>query len=518
MLASLLGAGGTVVGGESTSRAQLPLLLNQIVTQGQLTLAWLAPNTMHGVDLVPSWSSTSAQLPLLLNQKVTIGQTINTGLLSPASNMHGVDLVGAGTAVIDIGHIASTRVRDVALPAGGFVFVATNAPMIEVSLDLDNPTNPERSWTDITPWVRAIQITRGGRNHELQRSESGTMTLTLDNRDGRFDPDNANTPLPLGGLKRMQWVRVRALWGSATYDRSVMLVESIRQEWPGGSNDAVVTLRCVDAMKTLSLYDLAGQVMAGETTGERVASVCELVGLDVAAETGQSIVHEVIEAFPEETSAVSHLRAVEETENGQLFVDASGTVVFHDRHHRALDFTTAGVVGDTDGEIPYQTAALDMDDASIWNSVKVTTAINETREATDSASVARYYERRLNRELLSADPNEAQACAEYLLLLYADPPARLPAIELIGQSDTTQWPTILGLGNSDRLTWRIRPATESGNRTIEKYVIVERVSETIVPGGRWQTVIDVSPADPFDLWVLGDADRGVLGTTTRMGY
>lgn len=54
------------------------------------------------------------------------------------------------------------------------------------------------SWTDLTPWTRRISIKRG-RQRLLDRFEPGTATITLDNRDRRFDPAYTDANLILNG-------------------------------------------------------------------------------------------------------------------------------------------------------------------------------------------------------------------------------------------------------------------------------------------------------------------------------
>ncbi|MET9506925.1 LamG domain-containing protein [Streptomyces flavidovirens] len=49
------------------------------------------------------------------------------------------------------------------------------------------------TWTDITPYVDAVTITRGA-SDELSEIQPGTATLRLDNADGRFTPGNSGSP------------------------------------------------------------------------------------------------------------------------------------------------------------------------------------------------------------------------------------------------------------------------------------------------------------------------------------
>ncbi|MGV9815470.1 LamG-like jellyroll fold domain-containing protein [Streptomyces cellulosae] len=57
---------------------------------------------------------------------------------------------------------------------------------VEVAFD-GGPFSSSYSWTDISDYVKGFSVRRG-RNNELDRIESGTLSLTLDNSDGRFTP------------------------------------------------------------------------------------------------------------------------------------------------------------------------------------------------------------------------------------------------------------------------------------------------------------------------------------------
>jgi hypothetical protein len=57
---------------------------------------------------------------------------------------------------------------------------------VEVAFD-GGPFSSSYSWTDISDYVEGFQVRRG-RNSELDRIEAGTLSLKLDNSDGRFTP------------------------------------------------------------------------------------------------------------------------------------------------------------------------------------------------------------------------------------------------------------------------------------------------------------------------------------------
>ena len=57
--------------------------------------------------------------------------------------------------------------------------------------------DPDIAWTDITQWVDiatvGVSISRGA-SDELSQTQTGTMTFTLDNKDGRFTPGRTTSP------------------------------------------------------------------------------------------------------------------------------------------------------------------------------------------------------------------------------------------------------------------------------------------------------------------------------------
>lgn len=387
-------------------------------------------------------------------------------------------------------------------------------PQIQVQIDFTNdPTNATRIWSDVTLDIRALTYTRSGRNSELQRTSAGSLSCTLDNRAGNYDATNtAGAYYP--GVKRMRWIRVRANWAGTIYARWQGLIETWKQEWPAAGRDATCTITATDAFKVLNLFDLAGLSYGAQRTDQRVAAVLTSAGITSSTvSTGLSSIV-ASGTFAEGSSALEHLLQVEETENGLLFAEGDGSIVFQDRHYRLTHATSVGTIGDSTGEIPYRTGELDLDDADVWNKASVTPSGGAAQVWTNDASMASHYTRRLNRSSLSSDTAEALSAAQYLVGRYADPAPRIPVVEVIGQADTSKWPTILGAKNSDQFTWTRRATAH----TISTTVFVERVSDTVIPGTDWQVRYELSPAADNAGWVLGNATFGLLGQTTKLVY
>lgn len=121
---------------------------------------------------------------------------------------------------------------------------------------LTDPTAGQ--WVDVTAYVRGGSFARG-RQHELQRTNAGTLALTLDNADRRFEPENEASPYH-PNLRPMTHVRVRATFSAVTYDLFRGYVENWGQGWRGRplrlGGPTEVTVEAVDAFKVFA-QDLA---------------------------------------------------------------------------------------------------------------------------------------------------------------------------------------------------------------------------------------------------------------------
>jgi hypothetical protein len=124
-------------------------------------------------------------------------------------------------------------------------------------------------WVDVTTYVRQFS-TRRGRNHELGRTQAGVCSITLDNRDRRFDPTYTSGPY-YPEVVPMAHVRIRATYASVTYPVFYGFVEDWGQGWPGpaanAQGDAVVELQASDAfniLERLTLTPYSEQVLSDD--------------------------------------------------------------------------------------------------------------------------------------------------------------------------------------------------------------------------------------------------------------
>jgi hypothetical protein len=120
---------------------------------------------------------------------------------------------------------------------------------------------PDIVWTDITRWVRSFSTSRSF-DRDIVAWAPGSATVVLDNRDGRFSPDNLSSPYVTAGVtgvRPLRPLRIRATYAGTTYDLYNGYATAWNETWlpgPGtGTGDAYVTVPCLDELARLGRFD-----------------------------------------------------------------------------------------------------------------------------------------------------------------------------------------------------------------------------------------------------------------------
>lgn len=110
------------------------------------------------------------------------------------------------------------------------------------------------TWTDVSSYVRVaegISITRG-RGDEQSDIQTGTASLTLDNRDGRFTPGLASGAYYPNVRKNVP-IRIGVVISGTTYWRFYGFVNEWPVAWDGGTVLTTSSITCSDMFKRLGL-------------------------------------------------------------------------------------------------------------------------------------------------------------------------------------------------------------------------------------------------------------------------
>ena len=126
-------------------------------------------------------------------------------------------------------------------------------PVVEIAFT-DGPYVVSPTWTDVTSYVREMQISRGT-SDDWNLVADGSATVVLSNRDRRFDPFNASGPY-FGNLLPRRQIRIRATYSGTTYDVFRGFISGWPPEWTDAGYDSTVTLSCFDALQLLGSSSL----------------------------------------------------------------------------------------------------------------------------------------------------------------------------------------------------------------------------------------------------------------------
>ena len=290
-----------------------------------------------------------------------------------------------------------------------------------------------------------------------------------------------------------------------------------QQRWPNRRN-ARVQVTCQDAFRVLQAQK-GPLSLAEAASGARIEDVLDFAGFgdERTIAAGQSTIIE--SELDESNTLLEHLQHVAFSENGRFFLSASGRPTFRDRHTELKDpyRTSLCTFGDAAGELPYITAEFSYGDDPLYNEASVSRAGGEVQTASDAGSQAAYLARTIERQnLLIGSDEEALSAAQWLVARYAEPQLRIRSLEIEPERDPgTLWPLVLAFELGDRITVKRRPP--GGGSPISQESRIERIRHQIGPK-RWRIIIDVSPADINDYWILEDPIAGVLEDTARLAY
>jgi hypothetical protein len=330
----------------------------------------------------------------------------------------------------------------------------------------------------------------------------GTCTITLDNSDGAFDPDNTTGPY-YGYIRPNRRVRITVTISGTTYYLWSGYADKWTRTWPGGGAHSVTVLEATDRFKLLAKRTNTGTTVQ-EQADDRLVAILENGGVDVIVPAISRAIN--ADGYACRTLAahtytggdtLTNCQDVARADGGALFVDGQGKVVFQSTRFRtdnALSTTSQGTFGNATGAIAVEDS-LDptVDDTLMANRVLVTdydgtvhTAEDTTAQGVDGLCVAD-----LGGTLLRA--LDAPDRASDVLLLRKDPRPRYDAFTIDALTDDSALLQAVSREISDRVTLAITPTGGGTAWTRDQYV--EGVEHDVdIAASRWLTTFPVSGA------------------------
>lgn len=291
---------------------------------------------------------------------------------------------------------------------------------------------------------------------------------------------------------------------------------------PEGTTVATVGVGTIDLDTPVTADGTGVQIsfeIPAELTGARIGRILDEAGwpaADRAIDAGQT----VIAAMAIDGDALSAVNATADLERGVAFCNGAGSVVFHDRHRRMKPpyLTATQTLGDSGVELPYRAISGDWDDTEVRNVVRVSRAGSDQEYAVeDATSKADYGPISLElTELALTTDVEAKDLADWLLYQLKNQKLRFPAIALDPHSSPAAlFPALFAMEISDRVTVKRRPQNVGSAISEDQHVESIAFGADAAAGKFGGCVVQLSPADPVDYWILGTS---LLGVDTVLAY
>lgn len=254
-----------------------------------------------------------------------------------------------------------------------------------------------------------------------------------------------------------------------------------------------------------NLYTAWKSSCTGESSNARYARILKYAGYTGSTNLQAGLTTSMGPAALAGQDALSALQAIVDTENGEHFVDRTGTVTFRSRAARYNSLTPVYTFGENTaaGEWPYEDCQLDYDPTHLANQVTVTQASgNQNFVAQDATSITAYFPRTLTRTVNASSTLECQDAAGYLLSRYKNPAVRISAIKLHPSANTALWPICLSLELGTRVRIMRRPP---GAPAIQVDCFIESIQVDMDnQGDAWWTLqcspVDLTPYAAFASW------------------
>jgi hypothetical protein len=395
-------------------------------------------------------------------------------------------------------------VPDVVVELGRFTGFILDDP-VQGILDTD-VLDGEIDFEAIPQGVMSVSTSRG-RNRDLERTNAGSLSVSLRNQDRFFDPRGGSVFASF--VEPRNPVRVKA----DTEPVFTGLIDNWSFSYsPGG--DSVASFQASDAFALFARNLNDGDAAPEELTGARLNRVLDQVrvnwpALDRDIATGNS----TLKAGDIEDNTLNYLsNVIEASEQGLVFMSKDGKVAFRERLTTPA-FSPVEFRDDGTG-IPYEDVQIGFGTDLMVNQA-IVTAPDGTAISEDTTSQARYgiIERTLDTELSTL--TQAEALADYIIDRYSEPEYRVESVTVnLRLLTTEQVADVLNLELGDQGRVVFTPNSSGSPITVTNRVI--GISHDV--GFFEHRVTFNLEVLPFTFFLLDDSTFGILDGEGVLGF
>ena len=427
-----------------------------------------------------------------------------------------------GTAVVDSGNY------DLQIATGFNVDAFTLDDAVKGLLD--NTTyvlDGTSEFASIMDSTTSITVKRGRRDVGDTFS-AGTMTFTIQDVDGIFNPFDENSPYydtaeSKPGLAPMRQVRLTRY---SSIDVPELLysgyVVNYDYNFALGGLDTV-TVYCADQFYLLSQTYLDAFNPSAELSGARIATVLDLPEVDFPAlardiATGTvELGHDASYNVAAGTNVLQYITQINDTaEFGRLFMSRDGVLTFQDRIGTTLSAPVADF-HDDGTNYKYNGVGISFEADQVVNRVVVTGLDGSTATATDAGSIAQYFiqTNSITNSLLH-EQTSIDTAASYLL--NPEPEARYTSVETAFLMLTTaQKDTLATLDIGQTITVEKTFPSGAGTSQLAQELSVEGIEHYLDFSTGHRVLYSTAPTTVVYELILDDAVYGTLDSTNALG-
>jgi len=369
---------------------------------------------------------------------------------------------------------------------------------------------------------------RRGRRDIGDTFSAGTMTFTIQDVDGIFNPFDENSPYydtaeskpglaPMREVKLIRYSSINApelLFSGyvVNYDYNFAL---------GGLD--TVTVYCADQFYLLSQTYLNELNVTAETSGERIETVLDLPEVDFPISsrdiaTGTvNLGHAAAYTVPAGTNVLQYIAQINDTaEFGRLFMSRDGVLTFQNRIGNTLSASVADF-HDDGTNYKYRGVGISFEADAVVNRAVVTALDGKTATATDAGSIATYFiqTNSITNSLLHEQPS-IDAAAAYLL--NPQPEARYTSVETAFLMLTTaQKDTLATVDIGDTITIEKTFPSGAGTTQLAQELSVEGIEHYLDFATGHRVLYSTAPTTIVFELILDDAVYGTIDTTNVLG-
>jgi hypothetical protein len=382
-------------------------------------------------------------------------------------------------------------------------------------------------FADVLDSTVSINVRRGRRDAGDQFS-AGTMTFTIQDVDGIFNPFDQNspfydTPQSKPGLAPLREVRL-IRYSSTDVPESLFSGYVVNYDYNfalGGLD--TVTVYCADQFYLLAQTFLDTFNVTPETSGERIETVLDLPEVDFPAgardiATGTVDLGSVgAYTVPEGTNVLQYLTQINETaEFGRLFMSRAGVLTFQERIGNTLSAPVAAF-HDDGTNFKYDGVGISFEADSVVNRAVVSGLSGSSHTATDPASIATYFIQTVSiTDSLLHDAGQIQDAAEYLLNPEPEPRYTSVATKYL-MLTTAQKDTLATVDIGDTISVEKTFSSGTGTTQLAQELSVEGIEHRLDFSTGHSVLYSTAPTTIVYELILDDALYGTIDAENVLG-